>query len=62
MVIFERIEKKKMIFLVGVIVFILSFLMLITSSITGGDMLLQVVRSAVLAVFSMLLYKITRHI
>lgn len=51
-----------MIFLVGVVVFILSFLMLITSSITDGDILLQAVRSTVLAAFSMLLYKITRHI
>jgi len=51
-----------MIFLVGAVIFILSFLILITSSITDGDMLLQVVRSSVLAAFSMLLYKITRHI
>jgi hypothetical protein len=51
-----------MIFIVGFVVFILSFLMLITSSLTDGDILLQAVRSTVLAAFSMLLYRITKHI
>lgn len=51
-----------MIFIVGIVVFGLSFLMLMTSALTDHNILLSLVRSGVLAAFSMLLYKITKHI
>jgi|ADurb_Leu_01_Slu_FD_contig_71_34258_length_1410_multi_2_in_0_out_0_1 hypothetical protein len=51
-----------MILLIGFVVFVLSYLILVTSPLFDSNILLNSIRSAVLALFSMLLYKITRHI
>jgi|ADurb_Leu_02_Slu_FD_contig_111_210703_length_11773_multi_3_in_0_out_0_14 hypothetical protein len=51
-----------MIFLVGIVTFLIAFFMMMTSSLVDHHILLNSIRAGVLSLFSMLVYKIIKHI